>query len=65
MAWQPLTFTQTSQGLKPLSDVRIGGTFMFEGEQWRRFEGGVRRQVGRAPKVLRQLALCTLVYITV
>ena len=62
MAWQPLQFGNITQGLVPLSKIPIGGTFMYLSEFWRRFEGGVRRQKGGPPKVLKQLPLDTEVW---
>ena len=45
----------------PLSRVHIGGTFILEGEYWRKFEMGIRRQKGRAPAQLRQIDPNTMV----
>ena len=60
--WAAKSEGSTTRGLVPLEKIRIGGTFQLEGEQWRKFEAGIRRQVGRAPKQLRQLDPSTLVW---
>lgn len=51
--WQPLDEPKRSQSTITYSDIKPGDTFQYMGENWRKFEGGYRRQVGRAPKVLK------------
>ena len=60
--WCPVAINSISQRLVNLELIPIGGTFQWRGEFWRRFESGVRRQRGRAPKTLTILSLDTLVW---
>lgn len=53
LPWSPI---QPPPGFRAVPYEKVnknGGTFFFEGEFWRAFEGGYRRQMGRAPKQLR------------
>lgn len=52
MAWQPQNIRNVTEHTTTLSDIRIGGTFEVDGKYYRKFEGGVRAQKGRAPKEL-------------
>jgi hypothetical protein len=51
--WSPV---QAPPGFRAVPYEKVskaGGTFFMGGEFWRAFEGGYRRQMGRAPKALR------------
>ena len=60
IGWSPVRVV--SQHMVPLEEIPVGGTFQYEGFFWRKFDGGVRKQKGMAPKVLRQLDPKTLVW---
>ena len=51
--WQPINEQKRSQLMVPYSQISVdGGTFLWKGENWRKFHGGYRRQKGRAPSEL-------------
>lgn len=59
--WQPVAIPNCTEVTTTLADIRVGGTFEMDGQYYRKFEGGIRRQLGRAPKQLTKLPHDTVV----
>lgn len=59
--YQPSDECRVRSALVKIECIHTGETFIYNGQVWRKLEGGVRKARGKAPKHLQAIEPSTLV----